>query len=160
MPKSSAPGLPPPNQIAAAGISEMPIMVIRLPITTGGKNRSRRLNTGARAMVIAPAAITAPKIWLRPNSLPIMIIGARAMNEQPWIIGRRAPNFQKPRVWISVATPEVSKLALISMTICAEVKPRALPRIKGTATAPAYITSTCCRPKVNNWRNGRISSTG
>ncbi|MNF14626.1 hypothetical protein D3C80_2169180 [compost metagenome] len=59
------------------------MMVIRLPITTGGKNRNRRLNTGAIAMVIAPAAITAPKTSVSPNSLPIMIMGAKAMNEQP-----------------------------------------------------------------------------
>ena len=59
------------------------MMVIRLPITTGGKNRSSRLNKGAMAMVMAPAAITAPNTSCRPNCLPIMIIGAKAMNEQP-----------------------------------------------------------------------------
>ncbi|MNC53313.1 hypothetical protein D3C75_1027100 [compost metagenome] len=60
LPKSGAPGSPPPSQMAAAGISEIPMMVIRLPITTGGKKRSSRLNSGARPMVMAPAAITAP----------------------------------------------------------------------------------------------------
>ncbi|MNG30654.1 hypothetical protein D3C84_1163090 [compost metagenome] len=52
--------------MAAAGISEMPMMVIRLPITTGGKKRSKRLNTGARKRVMAPAAITAPNTLVSP----------------------------------------------------------------------------------------------
>ena len=46
-------------QMAAAGINEMPMMVIRLPITTGGKKRSSRLVTGAASAVMAPPAITA-----------------------------------------------------------------------------------------------------
>ncbi|MNG31281.1 hypothetical protein D3C84_1170480 [compost metagenome] len=59
------------------------------------------------------------------------------MKEQACTSGRRAPKRQKPRVWIRVAMPEVRRLALISRTIWADVRPRALPRISGTATAPA-----------------------
>ncbi len=136
------------------------MITIRLPITTGGNQRSSRLNSGAIAMVSAPAAMTAPNTWLSPYCWPIRIIGAIAINEQPWISGRRAPKRQKPSVWISVAMPEVNRLALISVTICCWVKPSALPRISGTATAPAYITSTCCRPKLASCRTGNRWSTG
>ena len=115
----------------------MPITVIRLPITTGGKKRSSRLMAGASSTVIAPPAMTAPNTCGSPYSLPIMIIGASAMNEQACTSGSRAPNFQKPRVWIRVAMPEVSRLALIRVTTCAGVRPSAPPRISGTATAPA-----------------------
>ena len=129
------------NQMAAAGISVMPMMVIRLPITTGGKKRSSRLVTGASATVMAPPAITAPNTCCTPYSLPIMIMGASAMKEHACTSGSRAPNFQKPSVWISVATPEVSRLALMSSTTCAAVRPSALPKISGTATAPALCVA-------------------
>jgi hypothetical protein len=36
-------GLPPPLQRTATGKSEMPMMVMMVPVTSGGKNLSRRL---------------------------------------------------------------------------------------------------------------------
>ena len=59
-PKSSAAGLPPPACWAATGSSVMPITVITVPVTTGGKSRSRRLKYGAAKNVTTPATITAP----------------------------------------------------------------------------------------------------
>ncbi len=37
--------------------------------------------------------------------------------------------------------------------------PRLPPMTSGTATAPAYITSTCCRPRVKSWPGGSMRST-
>ena len=45
-PKSGLPA-PPPAQRIATGSSEMPITVITVPVTTSGKKRSSRVNTGA-----------------------------------------------------------------------------------------------------------------
>ncbi len=38
--------------------------------------------------------------------------------------------------------------------------PMAEPTISGTATAPAYIASTCCRPSAASCPNGGTWSTG
>ena len=59
-PKSGAAGLPPPAQRIATGSSETPMMVITVPVTTGGKKRSSREKKGAAITVKIPAAITAP----------------------------------------------------------------------------------------------------
>ena len=49
-------------------------------------------------------------------------MGATQMNEQPWISGRRAPNFHQPSVCSRVAKPDVNRSALISAITCPAVK--------------------------------------
>ncbi len=53
-----------------------------------------------------------------------------------------------PSDWISVTTPQANRSALISTATCSGVRLSARPMISGTATAPAYITSTCCSPRA------------
>ena len=60
LPKVAADGLPPPAHSTATGISETPIVVMIVPITSGGKKRSRRLKAPLSSMVASPATITAP----------------------------------------------------------------------------------------------------
>src|SRR5258706_4794375 len=74
--------------------------------------------------------------------------------------GSRMPNFQTPMHWISVAMPQANRSALIRNAIWSLGSLSAPPRISGTAIAPAYITSTCCRPTANICPNGSTWSTG
>ena len=53
-------GRPPPAQLMPMRISEMPMTVMMVPVTTGGKSGSSRLMNGATRMPNTPAAITAP----------------------------------------------------------------------------------------------------
>ena len=65
-----------------------------------------------------------------------------------------------PSDWISVAMPQQNRSAEISIATCSGLSLSARPTISGTATAPAYITSTCCRPSVASRPAGSFSSTG
>ncbi len=60
LPKSGAAGLPPPAHSTATGIRVTPIVVMTVPITSGGKNRNKRLNSGLAIIVTMPDTITAP----------------------------------------------------------------------------------------------------
>ena len=60
----------------------------------------------------------------------------------------------------SVAIPQANRSALMRKATSSGDNLRARPRMSGTATAPAYITSTCCSPKVSSFGTGRTSSTG
>ena len=53
-------GSPPPAQLMPTRISEMPITMMMVPVTTGGNSGSIRLMNGAITMPKMPAAITAP----------------------------------------------------------------------------------------------------
>ena len=53
-------GLPPAAQFTPTRISEMPMMVMIEPVTTGGKSGSIRLMSGATRMPKMPAMMTAP----------------------------------------------------------------------------------------------------
>ncbi len=67
LPKPGEPGAPPPPiHRPATGTSVSPIMVMRQPITTGGKNRMSRAMTGARSTMATPAPMTAPKTERTP----------------------------------------------------------------------------------------------
>ena len=99
-----------------------------------------------------------------PYCEPIAIMGVTAANVQPCMSGRRTPNRQKPIDWITVAIPATNRSALIrygrsegSSLPCETSAP---PTIKGTATAPAYMASTCCRPSGASRASGGIWSTG
>ena len=113
-PKSGLPA-PPPAQRIATGSSEMPITVITVPVTTSGKKRSSRVNTGAIRKPSSPASSRAPKTAaspaVPPSLVPIARIVETAANEVPWTIGWRAPIFQMPRVCNSVARPEMNRPA-------------------------------------------------
>ena len=146
-------------------IKLMPITAMMVPVTTGGKNRSMRLTIGAIRIEIRPAPMMAPKIICAPASpglaLAIDTIGATAAKVTPIITGRRMPNhWVAPQDWIRVTRPQTNKSAEISMATCSGLSLRARPTIRGTATAPAYITSTCCRPRAASLPLGKCSSTG
>ena len=57
--KSAAP-CPPPILLIATGIKLTPIIVTTEPVTTGGKNGTKRPNTPAMMKIIAPEAIIDP----------------------------------------------------------------------------------------------------
>ncbi len=99
-----------------------------------------------------------------PYSLPIAIIGETAANVQPCISGSRTPNRQKPIDWMRVAIPATSRSALIRYARSPDSSLPALisapPTTSGTATALAYMASTCCRPRGINRESGGTVSTG
>ena len=114
-PKVGVPGVPPPAHRMATGSSEIPMTVMTTPVTTSGKKRSSRVKTGAMSRPRRPATIRAPKTARRPSTPPCAVPTARmvdtAANEVPCTIGCRAPNFHTPRVWRSVANPEMNRPA-------------------------------------------------
>ncbi len=85
------------------------------------------------------------------------IIGATEAKVTPIITGMRMPNFQKPKAWISVARPAANRSALIRKASWSFGSLSAPPMISGTATVPAYITSTCCRPSASSRPEGSRS---
>ncbi len=60
LPKSGALLFPPIAQRAATGINVRPMVVITMPVTSGGKKRVTRENIGVMRKPIRDAAITAP----------------------------------------------------------------------------------------------------
>ena len=88
-------------------------------------------------------------------------MGATEAKVTPIITGSLMPNhWVAPSDWISVTMPQQNRSAEISMATCSGLSFRARPTISGTATAPAYITSTCCRPNAVSLPVGSTSSTG
>ncbi|MNT19535.1 hypothetical protein D3C72_1547970 [compost metagenome] len=85
------------------------------------------------------------------------IIGATEAKVTPIITGRRMPNFQKPKAWISVARPAANRSALIRNASWSLGSLSAPPTIRGTATVPAYITRTCCNPSASRRPEGKRS---
>ena len=59
-PKSSPFAVPPPNQPAATLISEIPMIKMIVPVTSGGKNLMSRPTMGATSIMNRPHAITEP----------------------------------------------------------------------------------------------------
>ena len=151
LPKFSAVGWPPPAHRIATGSREMPMTVMTEPVTTGGKKCSSLLNTPESRKPITPATITAPKMYCSPTtpppaSLPMASIEATAANEVPCTSGSRAPIRQMPSVCSRVARPETSRAAVSRYARSPKGSPSAVPTISGTATTPAYMLMTCCRP--------------
>src|SRR3954449_8922335 len=87
-------------------------------------------------------------------------IGPTEANVTPIITGNRIPTPRKPIHCTSVAMPQANKSALIRKATSSGGSFSARPMISGTATAPAYITSTCCSPSASRRGTGRTSSTG
>lgn len=68
-PKSGASGEGPWAQPKATGMSETPMRVMTVPVTTGGKNRTSLLKKGAAMKPSTPATMTAPKMIGRASFL-------------------------------------------------------------------------------------------
>ncbi|MNH86828.1 hypothetical protein D3C73_392960 [compost metagenome] len=82
--------LPPMAQRAATGINVRPMVVITMPVTSGGKNLVIRENTGVISNPISDAAITAPRIDWNPPSPPLLTIAtmvATPENDTPCTSG-------------------------------------------------------------------------
>jgi hypothetical protein len=92
-------------------------------------------------------------------ALIIASMGATEAKVTPIITGRRMPTPGKPRDWTKDAKPQARISALISSARCSGARPSAPARISGTATAPAYITRTCCSPNAARRGGGSNSST-
>lgn len=58
-PKSAEP-TPPATRLPSTGSSEIPMVRITVPVTSGGKKRSSLPKTGASSMIARPATITEP----------------------------------------------------------------------------------------------------
>src|SRR3954464_15381631 len=87
-------------------------------------------------------------------------IGPTDAKVTPIITGRRMPTPGKPRHCTSVASPQANRSALIRKATSSGGNLSARPMISGTATAPAYITSTCWSPSASRRGTGKTSSTG
>ncbi len=141
------------------------MIAMMVPVTTGGKKRSSRLMKGAMKIDRMPAPMIAPKIARAPSGPPctlaIATIGPTAAKVTPIITGSLMPKYlPKPSDWISVTRPQQNRSAEISRATCSGLRPSARPTISGTATAPAYITSTCCMPSAASRPPGSFWSTG
>ena len=155
----------PKIQFTPTRIRLMPMTAMMVPVTTGGKKRSMRLISGAMRMDTIPAPITEPKISPAPAEPPVVCamdtMGATLAKVTPIITGSLMPNhWVAPMAWISVIRPQQNRSAEIRWATCSGGRLSARPTIRGTATAPAYITRTCCRPSAVSLPAGSISSTG
>jgi len=152
----------PAAQLMPMRMREMPMTEMMEPVTTGGKSGRSQLMTGAARMPKMPAAMTAPKMPVMPmvGSRAMTTMGLTAAKVTPIITGRRMPKRQMPRAWMRVTTPQAKRSALIRRASWSLGSLRAPPTISGTATAPAYITSTCWIPSRESLPRGSISSTG
>ena len=90
----------------------------------------------------------------------IASIGPTEAKVTPIITGSRMPTPGKPTHWTSVAMPQANRSALIRNAMSSGGSFSARPMISGTATAPAYMTSTCCSASGTSRGNGSFSSTG
>ena len=78
-----------------------------------------------------------------PGVAAMASIGPTEAKVTPIITGSRMPTPGKPRLCTSVAMPQANRSALIRKATSCGDSLSARPRISGTATAPAYMTSTC-----------------
>ena len=136
-----------------------------VPVTTGGKKRSRRLITGASRIATMPAPMIAPKISRAPSgpgfATATETIGPTLAKVTPIITGSLMPNQRvQPKDCRIETMPQTKRSAEIRKATSSGSSFSTRPMISGTAIAPAYITSTCCRPRVKSFGAGRISSTG
>ena len=155
----------PKIQLMPMRISEMPMTRMMVPVTTGGKKRSMRLASGASRMPMTPAAMIEPKISRAPSGpgfvSAIDTIGPTLAKVTPIITGSRTPNQGVTPSDCRIETmPQQNRSAEIRKATSSGESCSTRPTISGTAMAPAYMTSTCCRPRVKSFGAGRISSTG
>src|SRR5574343_757377 len=138
----------PKIELMPTRIRLMPMTAMMVPVTTGGKKRSMRLTTGASNIEMRPAPMMAPKNNPAPSTpggaLAMATMGATAAKVTPLMTGSLMPNhWVAPKAWIRVTRPQQNRSAWISIVTCSGLSLKAQPIIKCTATAPAYITSTC-----------------
>jgi hypothetical protein len=127
----------------------MPMMAMMVPVTTGGKKRSSRLTTGAMSMLMMPAPMMAPKIARAPSgpgmALAMATIGPTAAKVTPIITGSLMPNQRREAQRLDQRDQAAAEqVGRDQQATCSGLSLSARPTISGTATAPAYITSTCC----------------
>ena len=155
----------PKIQLMPTRIRLMPMMAMMVPVTTGGKNRSMREMMGAISIETTPAPMMEPNSNCAPLwpglALAMATMGATEANVTPIMTGSLMPNHcVAPSDWISVTMPQTKRSAEISIATWSGERLSARPTISGTATAPAYITSTCCSPSGMSLLMGSVSSTG
>ena len=121
----------------------VPMMVRRVPVTTGGKKRRSFANRGAARKVRSPATMIEPYMAPRPATppplaRPMAMRGLTAVNVTPWSSGRRTPiRGPRPADWMIEAMPQVSRSALMRWIVVSESRPSPLAMTRGTTTAPA-----------------------
>ncbi|MNN04174.1 hypothetical protein D3C81_1168920 [compost metagenome] len=128
LPNSGEALLPPITQRAATGIRVRPMVVMTIPVTSGGKNLVMRENTGVISKPINEAAMTAPKTPGMPPPLSLLRIApmvATPANETPCTNGSWQPNHGSPRVCNRVARPPANSDAAINRPMSAGVRPAA-----------------------------------
>src|SRR6478735_2496882 len=94
-----------------------------------------------------PTPPAAQRMATGSSEMPMTaIIEATAANEVPCTIGSFAPIQGTPRVCSRVARPDTSSVAASRYDRSAKGSFSVLPTMNGTATTPAYMLITCCRP--------------
>src|SRR5699024_9646861 len=135
-PNDSAVSSPPMAQSNAVGISDNPITVMIVPVTTGGKKRMSFAKKDDTIKPITPATSTDPSTGWMPPSLPTEASLDTLANEIPCTNGRRAPNGPSPNASRIVASPLMNSPAVISSPISEPDSPAASPIINGGAITP------------------------
>ena len=143
-PKSGALALLPIAQRNATGISESPMTVMIVPVTTGGKSRTSWAKNGRQQQADQPgdddraedrpqAARTGDRDHRRHTR------ERDALDDGSW-----APTGPMPRVCSSVASPLTNSPAVTSRAMSPGDRPAAPPTISGGAMTPPYIVRMCC----------------
>ena len=123
------------------------MVAITTPVTTGGKKRTIRANSGAIRKPMAAEAITAPNTaWMPPGPPTMAVIVATPAKEVPCTSGRREPKNGIPKDCRIVARPPMNRQQAISSACSSGATPAAPPMIRGGAMIPPYMVRTCCRP--------------
>ncbi|MCY1458726.1 hypothetical protein D9M71_761330 [compost metagenome] len=115
-------------QRAVTGIRVRPIVVMTIPVTSGGKNLMMRENSGVISRPINDEATTAPNTTDNPPvpSLPMMAtMVATPAKDTPWTNGRRQPKKGMPSVCSNVARPPANSEAAINRPTSADERPAA-----------------------------------
>ena len=134
-------------QPAATGSRLSPIVVITVPVTTGGKKRITVAKTGAISSPITDAAMTEPNTAGSPP--PVVTIApmvATPENDTPCTSGSWDPKNGTPTVCRIVARPPMNRHAAMRTPISVADSPAICPMMSGGAMMPPYIVSTCWMP--------------
>ena len=134
-------------QFAATGIRLSPIVVITVPVTTGGKNLMIRAKNGVISKPMAAEAITAPNAAGSPPPwVTIAVSVATLAKDVPCTSGSWDPNHGTPIDCSRVARPPMNRQLATSRPSWAGGTPAAPPMISGGAMMPPYMVRTCWAP--------------
>jgi hypothetical protein len=134
-------------QLAATGIRVSPMVVITVPVTTGGKKRMIFENRGVMSRPISEAAMTEPKTaWIPPPPWTMATMVETPAKETPCTRGSCDPKKRTPTVCRIVASPPTKRQAAMSRPMSCDDIPAAAPIISGGAMMPPYIVRTCWNP--------------